>query len=107
SLDEAIFLRKEEEEVMWDLCKKTYDEFQKANYSNEIILSYIGLIFTYTQSFYDRQFATRSKTYNNVISEFYSNLKDYFKSTEDVSGLPSVSYFAKKSFLSPNYFGDV
>lgn len=73
----------------------------------DILIGYIALLLGYTQTFYDRQFATRSKIYNNVVSDFYQNLKSYFSSNENVSGLPSVSYFAKKSFLSPNYFGDL
>jgi AraC family transcriptional activator of pobA len=84
-----------------------YDEFQKVHYSKDILLGYIALLLGYTQTFYDRQFNTRTTIYNNVISDFYQNLKNYFTHDKDVSGLPSVAYFAQKSFLSPNYFGDL
>lgn len=106
-LREALYLRKEEADLLWDLYKKTYDEFQKINYSKDILLSYITLLLSYTQTFYDRQFDARSKIYNNVISDFYLNLKNYFAHDTDVAGLPSVAYFAQKSYLSPNYFGDL
>lgn len=106
-LREALYLRKEEADLVWDLYQKMYDEFQKVSFSKDILLGYIALLLSYTQTFYDRQFATRSKTYNNIISDFYHNLRNYFTSTENVTGLPSVSYFARKSFLSPNYFGDL
>lgn len=104
---EALFLTKDEEAILWDLFKKAYDEFQKEYYSKEIIMSYIALILSYTQVFYDRQFDSRSSIYNSVIDTFYKNLKQYFDKNEDVSGLPSVAYFAQKANLSPNYFGDL
>lgn len=107
SFDEALLLTKEEADLVWDLYKKTYDEFQKTNYSKEILHSYIALLLSYTQTFYDRQFDARSKIYNKVISDFNQNLKNYFAHDEDVTGLPSVAYFAQKSFLSSNYFGDL
>ncbi|WP_114821552.1 helix-turn-helix domain-containing protein [Chryseobacterium sp. KLBC 52] len=104
---EALFLTKEEEEILWDLYKKAYNEFQKENYSRDIILSYITLILSYTQVFYDRQFDSRSSIYDSVIENFYENLKQYFSQKEEVSGLPSVAFFAQKANLSANYFGDL
>ncbi|KQT35637.1 hypothetical protein ASG22_01025 [Chryseobacterium sp. Leaf405] len=106
SLDEALFLRKEEAEIVWDLYRKTFDEFKKEKFSNEIILGYISLICTYTQAFYDRQFENRSNAYSSVIANFKFQVKEYFES-ENVTGLPSIAYFAHKSNLSANYFGDL
>lgn len=106
-LNEALFIKKEEADLLWDLYKKAYDEFQKINYSKQIILGYIGLILTYTQIFYERQFEARSKVYNNVVSDFHQNLENYFEDGKDVDGLPSVNFFAQNFFLSPNYFGDL
>ncbi len=106
SYDEALFLRKSESEIIWDLYQKTYNEFQKDKHSPEIISSYISLIFTYTQSFYERQFSSRSNIYDKVVADFLLNLKEYFDKKE-ISGLPSVAYFANQSHLSANYFGDL
>lgn len=104
---EALFLTHEEESILWDLFRKAYSEFQKENYSKEVIISYIALILSYTQIFYNRQFDSRSKIYNKVITDFYGNLEHYFEGNSPVSGLPSVAYFAQKANLSPNYFGDL
>lgn len=104
---EALFLTKEEETILWDLFRKANHEFQKEYYSRKVIISYINLILTYVKIFYDRQFDTRSDIYNKVISEFYQNIENYFKENESIAGLPSVAYFAQKSNLSPNYFGDL
>ncbi|WP_312553145.1 helix-turn-helix domain-containing protein [Empedobacter brevis] len=104
---EALFLTQEEETILWDLYQKAYNEFRKDQYSKDIIISYIALILSYTQVFYDRQFDTRTGMYNTVIDNFYAALKNYFSKTESVSGIPSVAYFAEKANLSPNYFGDL
>ncbi len=104
---EALFLTKDEETILWDLFRKAYNEFQKEHYSKEIVMSYIALILSYTQVFYDRQFDSRSSIYHSVIDNFYENLKEYFNKKEDISGLPSVAWFAQKANLSPNYFGDL
>lgn len=107
SHQEAIFLNKEEESLLWDIYRNAYLEFKKNNYSKQILLSYISLILSYTQTFYDRQFQSRSITYNKIVSDFQQNLEKYFASDSPITGLPSVAYFAKQSFLSPNYFGDL
>lgn len=104
---EALFLSKEEEQILWDLFRKANHEFQKESYSRTIIISYVNLILTYVKDFYDRQFDSRSHIYHKVIDEFYKKLEIYFNESEDVAGLPSVAYFAQKSNLSPNYFGDL
>ncbi|UHO37632.1 AraC family transcriptional regulator [Chryseobacterium capnotolerans] len=104
---EALFLTKEEESILWDLFIKANHEFQKEYYSKKVIISYANLILTYVKDFYDRQFDTRSEIYHRVIDEFYKNLDHYFIDNETLAGLPSVAYFAQKSNLSPNYFGDL
>ncbi|MEJ5102363.1 helix-turn-helix domain-containing protein [Chryseobacterium sp. MYb328] len=104
---EALFLTKEEENIVWDLFRKANHEFQKEYYSRTVIISYVNLILTYVKDFYDRQFDTRSEIYHRVIDEFYKNLDYYFRENENLAGLPSVAYFAQKSNLSPNYFGDL
>lgn len=104
---EALFLTEEEVAILWDLFKKADSEFQKKYYSKNIIISYITLIMTYVKHFYDRQFDTRKEIYHKVIDEFEKNIEEYFKKNENLTGLPSVAYFAQKSFLSPNYFGDL
>lgn len=104
---EALFLTKEEETILLDLFGKAENEFKKEYYSKTIIISYVNLILTYVKDFYDRQFDTRSNIYHKVISEFYQNLEDHFGQNKNVPGLPSVAFFAQKSNLSPNYFGDL
>lgn len=104
---EALYLTHEEKDTLYDLFSKSYKEYQKGNFSKEVLISYTSLIISYTQIYYERQFEARSKIYNKVVADFYQQLDDYLNSGNGISGLPSVTYFAEKANLSANYFGDL
>lgn len=90
-----------------DLFEKAYQEYEKENYAQGIIVSYASLILSYVESFYKRQFESRKTAYNKVVDDFYLRLNAYFNENQDTITLPSVTYFAEKANLSANYFGDV
>lgn len=104
---EALFLTSEEKETLYDLFSKSYKEYQKENFSKEVLISYASLIISYTQIYYDRQFEARSKIYNKVVADFYQQLDMCLHNPNGLSELTSVSYFAEKANLSTNYFGDL
>lgn len=104
---EGLFINKQEEEIIIDLFKKAYTEFKKEPFSKDVVLSYAALILSYIQSFYNRQFDTRAKLYNETVANFYKNLEDYYQSDSHFDHIPSVSFFAEKANLSSNYFGDM
>ena len=104
---ETLFLTEDEKKITIDIFEKAYSEYQKSNFSIKILVSYANLILAYTHSFYERQFETRSKIYNQVVADFYENLDLYFGDRKERQALPTVSFFAQKCNLSPNYFGDV
>lgn len=104
---EALFVTEEEKTILLDLFEKAYNEYQKPNFSKEVIVSYTALLLSYTHQFYERQFETRSKIYNKVVANFYEHLDEYFKKENQEFVLPSVSFFADKANLTANYFGDL
>lgn len=104
---EALFLTPEEKDTLYDLFSKSYKEYQKENYSKQVLLSYATLILSYTQIYYERQFDARSKVYNKVVADFYEQLDAVLNNPKGIHELPSVLYFAKKANLSTNYFGDL
>lgn len=104
---EGLFITKEEESIIIDLFQKAYSEFQKETYSKDVVLSYAALILSYIQNFYNRQFDTRANLYNITVSDFYKNLEAYYNNEQQVNQIPTVSHFAAKANLSPNYFGDM
>ncbi|MBX3254908.1 MAG: AraC family transcriptional regulator [Chitinophagaceae bacterium] len=104
---EALFLTSDEKETLYDLFRKAFLEFQKKNFSKEVLISYTSLILSYTKIYYERQFEARSKVYNRVVVDFYKKLDDYLNNTNGIPDLPSVAYFAEQANLSTNYFGDL
>ncbi|MEH0157284.1 helix-turn-helix domain-containing protein [Limibacter armeniacum] len=104
---EALFLNQEEETLLADIFNKAYAEYLKPNFSEDILLSYSNLILSYIHSFYKRQFDTRQKIYNQIVSDFNSYLDQYFDEKNESYQLPTVTFFADKANLSSNYFGDV
>ncbi|MFN9680275.1 MAG: hypothetical protein ACK56V_01525, partial [Bacteroidota bacterium] len=58
--------------------------------------------------FYDRQFITREFISQGIIEQFEQHLNEYLRHEKlQEIGLPTVSFFAEKLNLSPNYFGDL
>ena len=104
---EALYLTERESKILMDLFQKSYDEFCQPDFSEEILVSYTSLILSYTQNFYERQFQSRSKIYNQIVLNFYKQLDNYYNQVNDEPSLPTVAYFADQSNLSVNYFGDL
>lgn len=104
---EALFLTERESKVLLDLFIKAYDEYLQDGFSEDVLVSYTTLILSYAQTFYERQFQSRSKIYNQVVAEFYRQLDGYYRILEIEPTLPTVAHFAEISNLSVNYFGDV
>lgn len=104
---EALFLTPEEKDTLYDLFSKSYKEYQRENFSKEVLISYTSLIISYIQIYYERQFEARSKIYNKVVADFYQQLDTFLNNENGISALPSVTYFAEKANLSTNYFGDL
>ena len=104
---EALFLTPDEKDTLYDLFSKSYKEYQKENFSKEVLISYTSLILSYTQIYYERQFEARIKIYNKVVADFYQQLDTFLNNPNGLSELPSVTYFAEKANLSTNYFGDL
>lgn len=106
SVNEALFLSGKEEAAMTNIIKNIQQEYH-ANidrYSQEIIVAQIGLLLTYSERFYQRQFITRKITNHTIVNRFEDLLSDYFNSHDLVEkGLPTVQYLAEALSVSPNY----
>lgn len=76
------------------------------SHSAAVISTNIQLLLEHLQRFYDRQFTTRHKENSIIVTQFESNLKQYY-SKEYPEAIPSVAFFAEKANLSPSYFSDL
>lgn len=76
------------------------------NHSAALLSANIQVLLEYVFRFYDRQFITRHKVNSDVVAQFHRELKMYYKTDNSVS-IPTVSFFADKACLTPNYFSDL
>ncbi|MEL4307092.1 AraC family transcriptional regulator [Joostella sp. CR20] len=102
---EALFLTKQEEQEIVLLYENLIQKCSDKSTGQNVLLAYVNLILNLVESFYKRQFATETKKYNHIVSEFQQLLRDYY--TSRIEGVPTVHYFADKMKLTPNYLGDV
>lgn len=107
---EALHLSEEEEQVVNNCAKAIQNEYEQRidDHSQRVIISNIELLLNHSLRFYERQFNTRKTFHLDFVNAFQKELKNFFKEEKHLSeGIPSVSYFAEKANLSPNYFSDL
>ncbi|MBE9663730.1 helix-turn-helix domain-containing protein [Mucilaginibacter myungsuensis] len=108
--NEALHLSDRERQIVLDCFNKISYELERGidKHSKKLIVSNIELFLDYSIRFYERQFITREHVVNGVLERFENALNEYLHSDQaQLSGLPSVAYFADQLHLSPNYFGDL
>lgn len=107
---ESLHLSETERQMILDLFENIRSELNHPvdRHSQNIIVDRIKLILDYCMRFYDRQFVTRHKANSDILIKFEADLKEYLNSKQtELTGLPTVAYFADRACLSPGYFGDL
>lgn len=110
AVNEALHLSDQEKEIIMDCLHKINIELEHTidKHSKALIAMNIELLLNYCMRFYERQFITRNKANKDALTRFEELLDEYFQSSLPMQdGLPSVKYFADKTYLSANYFGDM
>ncbi len=108
--NEALHLSERERTTFIDCLQKIQQELEHDvdRLSKRLIATNIELLLDYCLRFYERQFITREKVNNDILTRFESLLDNYFTGNNALQkGLPSVKYCASEMCLSPNYFGDL
>lgn len=110
SSNEALHLSEREETMTLEILDNIRRETE-ANidaFTQDLIVSNIDLLLKYCDRFYNRQFLTRKKANNDLLSKLESLLDDYFKSDKlAAEGIPTVQFIAQELNLSPNYLSDM
>ena len=71
-------------------------------------MSNLELLLKYCDRFYNRQFLTRKKINNDLLSKLEGLLDEYFKNDQLIlNGIPTVHSIAEQLNLSPNYLSDM
>lgn len=110
SINEALHLSDKEEKMLEGIFKNIEQEYQTSidQFSQDVMVSHLELLLNYCNRFYNRQFLTRKKTGNDLLSKMEGLLDEYFKNDKLIeSGLPTVQYFAEKMNVSSNYLSDM
>jgi AraC-like DNA-binding protein len=108
SSNEALFLSEKEELTINGIIENIRQEYNSNidKFSQDVIIAQLGVLFTYAQRFYERQFLTRKITNSKIIDRLEDVLNDYFNDEEQLSkGLPTVQYIARTLNISTKYLG--
>lgn len=106
SVSEALFLSEKEEKTVNRIIDSIRQEYQVNidKFSQNIIVSHIETLLSYSERFYERQFITRKITNHQMLSRLENLLNEHFSSDALViKGLPSVQLIAQELNVSPNY----
>jgi len=110
TVNEALHLSDKEEKMLEGIFKNIEQEYQTSidQFSQDVMVSHLELFLNYCNRFYNRQFLTRKKAGNDLLSKMEELLDEYFKNDKRIeSGLPTVQYFAEIMNVSSNYLSDM
>ncbi|MDO5531663.1 helix-turn-helix domain-containing protein [Sutterella sp.] len=110
SVNEALQMTAEERGILITLLTELRDELARPadQVQRGILVDYISLILSYCRRFHERQFSARPEVSHDVLARFEKLLTDYCASDAlRRDGLPAVSWFAERLFLSAGYLTDV
>ncbi len=107
--NEALILSEDEEKMMENILLQIKKEYQLPidKFSQDVILSNLELLLTYSNRYYNRQFIIRKPENNSLLSKFEQLLNTYFENEITSLGLPTVQHFASQLHYSDKYFSDV
>ncbi|WP_036602426.1 helix-turn-helix domain-containing protein [Olivibacter sitiensis] len=106
AVNEALFLSEKEKQLANGIVQNIQQEYHSNidDLSQQIIISQIETLLSYSERFYRRQFLTRKITNHNILDGLEDLLTDYFSSDNLISkGLPTVQFLAKELNISPKY----
>ena len=108
--NEALYLSDKEEKSITDIIANIEREID-ANmdaFTQDLLISNLDLLLKYCDRFYNRQFLTRKKANNDLLSKLEIFMDDYFKNDKLIeNGIPSVHSIAAQLNLSANYLSDM
>jgi AraC family transcriptional activator of pobA len=101
-----LFLSQKEENTLNFIIENIRQEYH-ANidkFSQNIIVSHIETLLSYSERFYERQFITRKITNHQMLNRLEELLNHYFSNDAlTAKGLPTVQFIAQELHVSPNY----
>ncbi|RZJ91652.1 MAG: AraC family transcriptional regulator [Chryseobacterium sp.] len=110
STDELLHLSDPEKQTVVSLFKIIEAELKLPidGLSQDVIISQIELLLTYSNRFYKRQFITRKSINNNLLQKIEEILENHFSDTIALDKrIPTVQSLAEQLNISPSYLSDM
>ncbi len=110
AVNEALHLSEKEEAMIQNIFTNIEQEYCSAidHFSQDVIVSHIELLLTYSNRFYNRQFITRKQASNSLLMKFEEVMNVFFTKTNlEEDGLPTVENIAKQLNISSHYLSDM
>ncbi|TDQ08315.1 AraC family transcriptional regulator [Pedobacter metabolipauper] len=109
SAREALFLSEQEETIVLGIVQNIKREYQgnMDKFSQQIIISQIESLLSYSDRFYHRQFLTRKISNHQILDKLEGLLNEYFTDKASQNGLPTVNYLADQLNLSSDYLSSL
>ncbi|WP_284462492.1 helix-turn-helix transcriptional regulator [Chryseobacterium sp.] len=108
--NEALYLSEKEEKSIMDIIDNVEQEIEANmdSFTQDLLVYNLDLLLKYCDRFYNRQFLTRKKVNNDLLSKLENLLNNYFRNDELVlNGIPTVHFIAEQLSLSANYLSDM
>lgn len=108
AVNEALYLSKKEETTVEHILENIQNEYRSNidSFSQDLMVSQIGVLLNYANRYYHRQFLTRKIAHNDLLIKLEDLLEDHFNNNHSNS-LPSVKEVALKLNVSADYLSDM
>ena len=110
NVSEALFLSAKEKAIVEQLFQTINAESRENidQFSQEVLVSQLALLLSYSKRFYNRQFITRKVVNHEIIHSLDQILEQYFQDKIGLdNGLPSVIFLSDKLGISQRYLSDL
>jgi AraC family transcriptional activator of pobA len=110
SVNEALHLSDQERDIVQSIYNNMGQELNSRvdEFSQEVMIAHIELLFSYVNRFYKRQFITRKAVNNDILQKTDAILDHYYNSQQSLhQGLPTVHFLSEQLNLSPGYLSDL
>jgi AraC family transcriptional regulator, transcriptional activator of pobA len=110
SANEALHLSDKEKTMIISIFTNIEEELNSRidDFSHDVIISQLELLFNYANRFYKRQFITRKTVSNDLLQKLEEILDDYFNNERSLKqGIPTVQFLSAQLNLTPSYLSDM
>lgn len=110
SVNEALHVSDQEKDIILSIYSIMGKELNSRvdEFSQDVMIAQIELLFSYINRFYKRQFITRKAVNNDILQKTEAILDDYYNRRQSLNnGVPTVQFLSEQLNLSAGYLSDL